>query len=269
VNAETQGGLMILTGGVVARMAMTGTYLLYVRQGMRPWLLSSALILVVLGILRVWWALRPDPAPGAGSGAGPDAGPGAGSGGGNGRATDGHGDHEGHAPKVAWLLVLPVLAVVLIAPNPLGSFTAARQSAKAAVVAPPDPFPPLQRAADGTVSLPVMEFVRRALFDDRRSLDGVPVRLVGMVSPKGKGGTEDFRLVRFMIACCAADAQAVQVAVHGVQGKVPPNDSWVEVIGRYRAPTGGGDQAEEGDEVPLLDVDQMQTVPRPENPYEG
>ena len=256
MNAETQGGLMILTGGVVARMAMTGTYLLYVRQGMRPWLLASALVLVVLGILRVWWALRPDPAPAEAGGHGPAGG--------------GHVDHEPHAPKVAWLLVLPVLAVVLIAPNPLGSFTAARQSSTAAVVAPPDPFPPLQRAADGTVSLPVMEFVRRALFDDRRSLDGVPVRLVGMVSPKGKGGTEDFRLVRFMIACCAADAQAVQVAVHGVQGKVPPNDSWVEVIGRYRAPAGRGDQAEEEEEeIPLLDVDQMQTVPRPENPYEG
>jgi uncharacterized repeat protein (TIGR03943 family) len=245
VNAETQGGILILTGGVVARMAVSGTYLLYVRQGMRPWLLSSALVLVVLGCLRVWSALRPGPAAAAGPAAG-------------------HG-HEPHAPAVAWLLVLPVLAVVLIAPNPLGSFTAARQSATVAVVAPPDPFPPLERSADGTVALPVMEFVRRALFDDRRSLAGVPVRLVGMVAPAAKGGTEDFRLVRFMIACCAADAQAVQVAVHGVPGSVPPTDAWVEVVGRWRAPTA----AEADDQVPPFVVDEIRTVPRPESPYEG
>jgi uncharacterized repeat protein (TIGR03943 family) len=243
MNAETQGGLLILTGGVVGRMAMTGTYMLYVRQGMRPWLLSSALVLIVLGVLRVWSAIRPARPAHATATA-----------------------HEPHAPRVAWLLVLPVMAVVLIAPNPLGSFTAARQSETVPVEAPPDPFPPLRRASDGTVALPVMEFVRRALFDDRRSLAGVPIRLVGMVSPPGKDGSEDFRLVRFMIACCAADAQAVQVAVHGAPATIPPSDSWVEVVGHWREPTAGGDP---NDQIPLFDVAGMKTVPRPDNPYEG
>lgn len=306
MNAETQGGLLILTGGVVARMSLTGTYLLYVRQGMRPWLLISALVLLVLGVLRIWSALRPapaaptpatapapaatptpagapTPAPATTTAAAPDTATAAAT------ATapvtapvtaaathadhpdhpdhhDLHGPDGLHAPRVAWLLVLPVIAVVLIAPNPLGSFTAARQSATAAVAAPPDPFPPLKAGSDGTVALPVMEYVRRALFDDRRSLAGVPVRLVGMVAPAGEDGTEDFRLVRFMIACCAADAQAVQVAVHGTPGRIPPTDSWVEVVGRWRPPAG---DAATDDQVPPFVAEQMQTVPRPEIPYEG
>jgi uncharacterized repeat protein (TIGR03943 family) len=264
VNAETQGGLLILTGGVVARMATSGTYLLYVRDGMRPWLLASAVVLLILGALRVWSALRP--APSAEATKGPldtDHQDGQYHGGHTG---DGH--HGGaHAPRVAWLLLLPVLAVVLIAPNPLGSFTAARQSATVSVAPPPDPFPPLMRVGDEPVALPVVEFVRRALYDDERSLDGVPVSLTGMVTPAAKDGSEDFRLARFMIACCAADGQAIQVAVHGVTGGVPPTDSWVEVVGRWRAPPAG--VTPQGNEVPPLDLVQMKTVPQPEHPYEG
>jgi uncharacterized repeat protein (TIGR03943 family) len=255
VNPETQGGLLILTGGVVGRMALAGTYLLYVREGMRFLLLSSAGILVVLGATRVWSALY-----------GGDAG--TASGAAAGQATAGHDDHDGahHAPRVAWLLVVPVLAVVLIAPSPLGSFTAARQSAATPVAAPTsdNPFPPLPKTAEA-FPLPVLEFVERALFDDQRSLDGVTVKLVGMVSP-AEGGGEDFRLTRFMIACCAADGQAIQVAVHGAARPLPPTDSWVEVVGKWRAPPTG--TTPEDQDAPPLDLIRMRSVPRPAIPYE-
>jgi uncharacterized repeat protein (TIGR03943 family) len=178
----------------------------------------------------------------------------------------GHG-HTDHGPRVAWLLVVPVVAVVLIAPNPLGSFTAARQSTASPVAAPAndDAFPPLPDTGE-EVALPVLDFVTRALFDDRRSLDGVTVKLVGMVSPPAKGGSEDFRLTRFMIACCAADGQAIQVAVHGTTGPLPPTDSWVEVVGHWRAPPTG--TTPEDEEAPPLDLVRMRAVPQPENPYE-
>lgn len=259
MNAETQGGLLLLTGGVVARMAATGTYLLYVREGMRPWLLASALVLIILGVLRVRSALRAmRPAAAAEAAA-------------TGSGTVGHAaDHHdgGHGPRVAWLLVVPVLAVVLIAPNPLGSFTAARQSTTDTVAAPNDEvWPPLAKGVDGTVALPVLDFVSRALYDDGRSLEGLPVRMVGMVTPAVEGGDEDFRLTRFMISCCAADGQAIQVAVHGAGGQVPPTDSWVQVVGQWRAPPSG--TTPQDVDAPPLDLMRMQAVPQPENPYEG
>jgi uncharacterized repeat protein (TIGR03943 family) len=282
VNAETQGGLLILTGGIVARMALSGTYLLYVRAGMRLWLLASALVLLVLGALRVLSSLRAGPSPRAAMAAS-DAGDGGRHRDGgvqdDGSLADAHphdagprdglGDshHSVHAPRVAWLLVLPVVAVVLVAPAPLGSFTAARQSAAVSIAQPIDPFPPLMRVGDEPVALPVTEFVRRAFYDEKRSLQGVPVSLIGMVTPARKGGSEDFRLARFMIACCAADAQAIEVAVHGMTGSVPPNDTWVEVVGRWRPPAAG--VALDDVELPPIDLLQIKTVPQPENPYEG
>jgi uncharacterized membrane protein YcgQ (UPF0703/DUF1980 family) len=61
--------------------------------------------------------------------------------------------------------------------------------------------------------MPVAEFVTRAVRDPGRSLDGVRVRLTGFVAPAEDA--DGYRLTRFVIFCCAADAEALQAVVHG------------------------------------------------------
>lgn len=66
---------------------------------------------------------------------------------------------------------------------------------------------------------------------DTSSLVGKPVRLTGFVVP-GADGT--FTLTRFVISCCAVDAQPVGLGVV-TDGTVPDADQWVRVEGKLAA----------------------------------
>jgi len=143
VSALVQGWLLLVTAMLLLRVSLTDTYLLYVKAGMRPWLLASAVVLLLLGLPRYWQGLR------ARTASPPD------------QAGSHH--HTGPSPRAAWLLVLPVFAIFLAAPAPLGTHAATRQpAAQPTPPAPEDSFGPLPRGADGVADLTVLAFVWRA-----------------------------------------------------------------------------------------------------------
>jgi len=75
------------------------------------------------------------------------------------------------------------------------------------------------------------EFVTRAVRDPNQSLAGVRVRLTGFAAPaEAKDGT--WRLTRFVIFCCAADAEALQAVVAG-DPTPRARDQWLEVEGTW------------------------------------
>ena len=76
------------------------------------------------------------------------------------------------------------------------------------------------------------EFVTRAVRDPDQSLTGVRVRLAGFVAPN-QGQEGGYRLTRFVIFCCATDAEALQAVV---QGDPTPRarDQWLEVEGTWQ-----------------------------------
>ena len=96
------------------------------------------------------------------------------------------------------LLVLPVLAVFLIAPPALGADSVARAGAR--VPAAPAAFPPL--SAGRVLGMSLSDFVTRGAYDSSGSLRSRTVRLTGFVARQG--GTT--YLARLVITCCAADA---------------------------------------------------------------
>src|SRR5439155_6642153 len=112
VNRDTQSVLLALLGGAVVRISADETYLRYVKAWTRPYLLTAGLLLVVLGLVSLWRehrAARPDlPAPGA-----------AGDDGAVGPAEREAGRDHGHGPAAAWLLLLPIFAIFLVAPPAL------------------------------------------------------------------------------------------------------------------------------------------------------
>ena len=102
----------------------------------------------------------------------------------------------------------------------------------------------------------LLEYVQRA-FDHRgASFNGAQIELTGFVAGAEGGG---FRLARYQIACCAADATPVVMDVVGTSGTPPSNDQWVKVTGTFTP--GGG-------EIPKLAATSVVEIPAPEDPYE-
>lgn len=221
--------ISLLVGTVLLRLTFTGTYRRYVRVGMGPWLAAAGVAVLVLGIVTLVHALRREP------------------------AADGH-DHRGGEGRVGWLLLAPIAALLLVAPPTLGSYGVDR-GGTVDVRAGAPVFEAIA-AADGPVPMTLLEFAQRAFDHDGESFGGAAVSLTGFVAGTEEGG---FRLARYQIACCAADAAPIVVRVVGVSGVPPPRDRWVTVTGTF---------VPGGDEIPWISATSIVEIAPPDDPYE-
>ena len=249
MDERTQGALLLAVGGIAIRLGVTDAALAYVKPGIQPPLAVAGIFLAVIGILTVVRAFRGHPDD-------LDL---------HGHAEDGHGHQPGHGPAVAWLLTLPLLALLLIAPPPLGAFAASRQSARPlpSTAASFGALPP--PGADGAVALKLSEYSFRALYDESRSLEGKTIRLTGFVTKSSEPGVS-FQLTRFMLACCAADGQAVNVAVRTDQPP-PPVDSWLEIDGTW-VQREGHTLGEVSYDPAVIQATTVRPISQPAQPYE-
>jgi putative membrane protein len=242
VNRRVQGVVLLVVGGAVLRASLTGLYLRYVRAGLRPLLIMAGVVLIVAAIATLWYELRPS------------------------RATQEnqpeyeHDNRRGHAhrePRIAWLLLLPVFALIVVAPPALGSYAADQTGT--ALQRPPG-FAPLPAGDPLQITIP--DYATRAVYDDGRSLGGRRIEITGFVS-LGRGGPY---LIRMVLSCCAADALPIKV---GLSGQVPAalrSNAWLQVTGTYT-----NKQIKDfvnGGTIPFIDVSQAKPVPTPQNQYE-
>lgn len=245
MKKDVQGIILLLVGVMVLRLAAGDQFLFYVAEGMRLWLILAGGALVVFGSYALWEAWRESRAP-----HGPAAGDIV-------VIDDGHGHDHSRGPRIAYLLLLPVLAVYVVAPSALGSFSAARQSATS--TAPPlDLNMPALSAAD-VADLPLRDYVVRAVWDGGQTLQGRQVTMTGFVTPDPEGG---WWLTRMSMACCAADAQASRIKVLGAPELAA--DSWVTVTGTWVE--GGG--LNDPQAIPVLRPSSIVPTQVPRNPYE-
>jgi uncharacterized repeat protein (TIGR03943 family) len=240
--------LLVLSGVAVLRISLfSDLYLRYVQAGLRPYLIVSGVLLLVVGIagaiLSKWWA--PDGQDDGGHEH--DAAPG-----GN---EDGH-DHS-RGPRGAWLLMVPVAALLLYPPPALGSYSADREAAKYAAQGI-GKFSALPKGEP--VDLTLSQFSSRAIYDSAKTLKGRTVRMIGFVT---KDDDATWYLTRLLISCCAADARADKVEIRSADA--PTADSWVTVTGTWH-PKGklGSDAAW----PPVLDARSVKRIKKPESPYE-
>lgn len=236
MSQQLQGTVLVAVGAVLARLVITGGFTAYVKLGLRVPLLLAAGMLVLLGLATV---MR-------------DSG------------TDGasHSHDHDHGPPVGLLVLLPVVAMVLITPTPLGSFAADRSATASVAAATDETWPALGEPTDGAVDVTIGEVLSRALHGPPEQLEGHTLRLVGFATPSEDvpGG---YLLSRFTLSCCAADALALQIAVRG-EVPTPPADTWMEVEAVWR----GGSAEQGGTSLPLLEVVSQRPVPQPDPPYE-
>jgi uncharacterized repeat protein (TIGR03943 family) len=249
VNRQAQAVVMLLVGGAVLRASLTGQYLRYVKPTLQPFLIIAGVVLLAAAAATLWYELRPT-TKGRHTATGDAAH--------DGHVEDGHGHHG--EPWVAWLLVLPVFALLLVAPPALGSYAAQHSGTALQEVSD---FPPLP---DGDpVRVSVLDYATRAVFDEGRSLRNRNLKLSGFIMA---GDTPDEpMLARMVVTCCAADARPVKV---GLTGKVPAGlkpDSWLEVVGRYTAKS--TKDTVDGGVIPYLDVTDAHPIAAPSEQYES
>jgi uncharacterized repeat protein (TIGR03943 family) len=266
VRRELQALILALVGGTLLKLAITGDHERYVKPGAQPYLIAAGVVVLVIAGLSLWLALthqptRPHPADPYRPATDPDdtrprpddARTG---------ELDDHGHRHGSGRfDIAWLLVLPMLVLLLLAPPALGSFSAARAGTalNAASAANMAPLP-----AGDPVRLSVLDYATRAVFDKGRSLEGRQLTLSGFLL---SSGGDTWYLTRMVINCCAADAQPVKV---GLAGDLPAGlraNDWLQVTGTYLDRT-DQDPVNRQD-IPYLKVTSSAPIPAPARPYES
>jgi uncharacterized repeat protein (TIGR03943 family) len=231
VSRLTQAVVLLLFGGAILRASLTDLYLRYVKEGLRPFLIIAGALLIIAAVMTLVQSSR-----------------------------DGQEHHHHHEPRVGWLLLLPVLGLLLVAPPALGSYAAGQAGSVAAAPASDSDYPALPAGDPVPVSL--LDYASRALFDDGKSLAGRTLDLTGFVTPGPDGRP---MLARIVLTCCAADGRPIKV---GLTGDVPlgvPDDTWVRATGVYTAQR-GKDPVNDVD-VSYFEVRTWQEVPQPKQPY--
>jgi uncharacterized repeat protein (TIGR03943 family) len=238
VRRETQNIVLVLLGGALLKISFTDVYLRYVRPEHRWLLILAGVVMLVLAAVSIIREVR-------------------------GKRVPAHADGHDHPARSAWLLVLPVLAVFLVAPPALGSDSVQRADSS-----------PIQRsttAADGmedfpalprqdVVPLQVSEFTERAAWDSRDTLNGRAIRLTGFVVHEGR----DSYVARIVIACCAADAYPQKVKLLGADLSSYADDSWVQTVVELRP----GTATKANDYIPSATVRSVRRIAEPADPYE-
>ena len=233
-DEQTRGLLLVVLGATAVWLWWSGDALNYVRPGLAPYLLASGVVVVLLGLLPPLGLL--------------------------GDQLVGHAGGHRHRARVGWLLLVPVLVVMLVQPTALGSYAV---SSRSTVPGGDGGFEPLAAPVRGAVPMSMAEFVTRAVRDPDQSLAGVRVRLTGFVAPNPGGG---YRLTRFVIFCCAADAEALQADVRG-DPTPRARDQWLEVEGTW-LPRPAAAEDDPSPPPPALHVDTVRPVAPARPPYE-
>jgi uncharacterized repeat protein (TIGR03943 family) len=237
---QTRSLLLVVLGVTAIWLYWSGQALNYVRPGLAPWVLAGGVVVLLLGLLPPLGLLGKE------------------------TAADHRGGHHQHRGRVGWLLLVPVLVVMLVQPAALGSYAVASRSAVPGG-GHEGGFDPLAAPVRGAVPMSMAEFVTRAVRDPGQSLAGVRVRLVGFVAPsEGKEG--GYRLTRFVIFCCAADAEALQAVVRG-DATPRARDQWLEVEGTWQ-PRPPAAEDDPSPPPPVLHADLVRPVAPARPPYE-
>ncbi|MET8079198.1 TIGR03943 family protein [Streptomyces sp. NPDC005303] len=226
--------LLALSGiGLLHAALFTDLYLRYVKEGLRPLLIVSGVLLLLLAL----------------TGAALDGG-----------RTTGESDHaHGHdhstAPRIAWLLFLPALSLLCYAPPALGAYTAAHSNNKA--IKERKEFDRLPAASPLPMTL--TDFTSRVQRDRGLAIKGRTVQMTGFATPTGQGG--GWYLTRIIFTCCAADSQSVKVRMYGTE--TPPANTWLAVTGTWHPKGALGTPTAEA----ALDIRNTKRIPPPVNAY--
>lgn len=235
MNRDSENTIMLLVGVATLMITISGAFTRYVKPSLMPWLYVTAAVLIVMALVAMIGDSR--------GSAGPND----------------HGDHS-HASHATWLLMVPILVLIFVAPPALRPQASVPSVSTVSTEALRRPFPPLPPGRAPEVS--VTSVMLRAAQDSAGTLDGRLITVVGFTLRDG----DSVDLGRFSVLCCAADARLARIhlagpAVAKVRGF--PEHTWVRVEGTLvPGPTHGDSSA-----IPTLQITAATETDAPANVY--
>ncbi|MDW3178254.1 MAG: TIGR03943 family protein [Acidimicrobiia bacterium] len=240
MNRSGRAAVMLTLGAIMGRLLWSGGFGWFVQQRMRLPLMGAAIVLVVFGVYEFARSAKEE-------------------------QDNPESTRRSAGPAVGWLLLLPLVVLISVAPTGLGAAAADRIDAYTPTESQEE-FDALD-TSNGAPAMRVFDFLERAAWDEERSLEGQPVLLEGLVvnDPSVPDG---FKLTRFMVSCCAADGIPLQVDVRGA-GAPLEDETWVVAEVIWRPPTTPYIE-QEGDWAVEADAVNVTVVPdAPNDPYES
>jgi putative membrane protein len=240
MSRETENTMLLVVGISIVIIAITGEFTRYVKPGLLPWLVASAVLLIALALLAMLSDIRRG---------GPRI---------SDRADD-HGHVHSQRHGIVWLLVVPIVALCFVTPPALRPSAAAPSVTSVSNDVLNRAFPPLPPGRAPELSLP--EVLMREAQDTTGSLKDRPITVTGFVLNEAQG----VDLGRVVIICCAADAQLARIHLAGpaaAQAAGLPDNTWLRVEGEV--PPRQRDSAK----IPTLQAATVTRIDAPANPYD-
>jgi uncharacterized repeat protein (TIGR03943 family) len=165
-----------------------------------------------------------------------------------------------------WLmLLLPVLAAAVLSPTALSSTTAAMRGPIGVAPMPTitgdvsAKLSDLSSDPNAPAAVEVTDLIALAQMPDKlKALDGHKVHTVAqLMAQPGQAP----KAVRWIMWCCAADAQPATVELTGNVGGNWKSDQWLEITGTAQFPSTLGHI------IPRIDVDTITPTQEPDEPF--
>lgn len=241
MSRETENTVLLLVGISMVIITASGVFTRYVKPGLWPWLVTSAVVLIGLALAAIVGDIRRG---------GPHTVD----------APGGAGHEHSHRSGLVWLLVLPVLVLMFVAPPALRPSAAAPSVMAVSNDVLRQKFPPLPTGSSPEVSLP--EVLMREAQDTTGSLTNRTITVTGFVLNEAHG----VDLGRVVIVCCAADAQLARIHLRGPAAAAAaglPDNTWIRVEGQViPAP-----RQPKSAVIPTLQTTAVTRIDAPRNPY--
>jgi uncharacterized repeat protein (TIGR03943 family) len=207
MSRETENALLLLIGVSTAIIVATGTFTRYVKPTLLPYLIATAVLLIVLALTAIVRDIRHGPA-----------------------GDDDHEHEHAHLSGMAWLLLLPIALLAFVVPPAIRPDATTVTPVSADILR--RPFPPLPDGATPELSLP--DVLIRIAQDTAGTLDNRTIKVTGFTMRDG----DHTYLARIVIICCAADAQLARIGLAGPPADTLagyPENTWVTVEGTVPA----------------------------------
>lgn len=205
MSRETENALLLMIGVSTVIIVATGSFTRYVKPTLLPYLIATAVLLVVLALAAIVRDIRHGP-------------------------SDEHDHEHAHRSGTAWLLLIPIALLAFVVPPAIRPDAASVAPVSTDVLR--RPFPPLPDGSPPELSLP--DVLIRIAQDSAHTLDNRTIKVTGFTMRDG-GRTY---LARIVIICCAADAQLARIGLAGPAADTVasyPGNTWVTVEGNVPA----------------------------------
>jgi uncharacterized repeat protein (TIGR03943 family) len=140
------------------------------------------------------------------------------------------------------LWTIPVAAGVLLPARPLGVWTAAQRGIEAMPLGRIDDVPEF-RVDVRPETLTIKDWVKALQADpEPERVAGKPVRVIGFVYRDDGLPADWFLVARFVVRCCAVDAQPIGIPVRSSERPIPTSGAWVDIAGEWEVASVRGER---------------------------